>query len=151
MKALAKEIGITEPTLKKWRDTNPEIEAAIRRGTTPADNRMEDELYRNATDRYAVEDTVEYDYNEQGELIRERVVRRQYKHIKADTTAQIFYLCNRRPEVWRDIRSVAKTAETAEIESTGGVVILPEVDAPPEVVTDESEATENVGGAEDGK
>lgn len=151
MKELAKEIGISEPTLKKWREKNPEIEAAIRRGTTPADDRMEGELYRNATDRYAVEDTVEYDYNEQGELIRERVVRRQYKHIKADTTAQIFYLCNRRPDVWRDIRAAAKAAENVEIESSGGVVILPEVDAPPEVSADESEATENVGGAEDGQ
>ncbi|MGM9647123.1 MAG: helix-turn-helix domain-containing protein [Eubacteriales bacterium] len=150
MKALAKEIGITEPTLKKWRNENPEIEAAISRGTKPADDRMECELYRNATDRYAVEDTVEYDYNEQGELIRERVVRRQYKHVKADTTAQIFYLCNRRPEVWRDIRAVAKAAETAEIESSCGVVILPEVDAPPEVGAAESEDKENVGGAEDG-
>lgn len=151
MKALAKEIGISEPTLKKWRDENPEIDAAIQRGEKPADDRMECELYQNATDRYAVEDTVEYLYNDAGEKVGERVIRRQYKHIKADTTAQIFYLCNRRPDVWRDIRSVAKTAEGADIESSGGVVILPETDAPPDETDAESASEDSVGGEGHGK
>lgn len=151
MKALAKEIGITEPTLKKWRNENPEIEAAIKRGTTPLDDRMESELYMNAIDRYVAEDEIVYDYDANGQLVRERIVSRKYKHIKADTTAQLFWLCNRRPSVWRDIRAVAKAAETAEIESSGGVVILPEVDAPPEANAPEGEGTDNVGGDEDGQ
>lgn len=133
MKQLAKEMGVTAPTLKKWRNENPELDAAIKRGSKSADDRMEGELYQNATDHYAVEDTVEYIYNEGGEKVGERIIRRQYKHVRADTTAQLFWLCNRRPDVWRDIRQLSKAAaDAAAAEREGGVVILPEADAPPE-------------------
>lgn len=131
MKQLAKEMGISAPTLKKWRSENPELDAAIKRGAMSADDRMESELYQNATDHYAVEDTVEYIYDDAGNKLDERIIRRQYKHIRADTTAQFFWLCNRRPEVWRDIRSIAKAAAEGAAEREGGVVILPEADAPP--------------------
>lgn len=132
MKQLAKEMGISAPTLKKWRSENPELDAAIKRGAKSADDRMESELYQNATDHYAVEDLVEYVYDDDGNQIGERIIRRQYKHVRADTTAQLFWLCNRRPDVWRDIRSISKAAADAASEREGGVVILPEADAPPE-------------------
>ena len=46
------------------------------------------------------------------------------KHVPADTTAQIFWLKNRKPDVWRDRREKDSGNED---ENESGVLIVPEV------------------------
>lgn len=149
MEQIAKRMGITRKTLYVWQDKRPEIKAAIDLGASGADNRMEHSLYQNGMDRYVTLHTYEYDFDEEGNKIRERIVKTEHKFIRADTSAQIFWLCNRRPDRWKDVRTLSKLADQAGSAEEGstGVVILPEVDAPP----DDTSLTEGKeGGAENG-
>lgn len=133
MEQLAGRMGIARKTLYAWQNKHPELKAAIELGASGADNRMEHNLYQNGTDRYITLHTYEYEYDEDGNQITERIVRTEHKFIRADTSAQIFWLCNRRPDRWRDVRSLSKVAECAEGTENGstGIVILPQIDEPP--------------------
>ena len=145
---IAKRMGITRKTLYVWQNKHPEIKAAIELGASGADNRMEHSLYQNGTDRYVTLHTYEYEYDSDGNCIRKKIVKTEHKFIRADTSAQIFWLCNRRPDRWKDVRTLAKSADQAggAEEGSTGVVILPQVDAPPE----DASFTEGKEGGEDG-
>lgn len=149
MEQIAKRMGVTRKTLYVWQDKRPEIKAAIALGASGADNRMEQSLFQNGMDRYVTLHTYEYDYDDAGNKIRERIVRTEHKFVRADTSAQIFWLCNRRPDRWKDVRTLSKLADQAggAEEGSTGVVILPEVDTPP---TEERPAEEQEDGENDG-
>lgn len=99
---LAHNMGISLSTLKDWIKKFPPISAAIKKGNLVADERVESALYRRA---------VGYDVNEKTYGMRKNdetgetelvVVKQVVKHVPPDTTAQIFWLKNRRPDRWRD-------------------------------------------------
>ncbi|MFA5348132.1 MAG: hypothetical protein WC294_08340 [Methanoregula sp.] len=93
---IAASLGIVESTLHEWRKKYPEFSDALKEGKEEADSRVEASLFQRATGYdLDVEETTEYpDGGMQ--------VKRTKKHIAPDTTAQIFWLKNRRPDEWRD-------------------------------------------------
>ena len=92
---------------------------------------MENALHKRATE-YTVElkkaikvKVIDYDPQTQRK-IREReeiAIGVDEMHVPADTTAQIFYLTNRKPEVWK--RNRPEVMSDGEDNGTG-VLILPE-------------------------
>ena len=87
---------------------------ALKKGKDWADVQVENALFKRATG---------HDYEEMtwedGKLTK--VVK---KHIAGDVTAQIFWLKNRRPDLWRDKREDKGTGD----EGYGtGVVMIPQV------------------------
>jgi len=90
-------IGISTQTLWDWKKKHPDIFDALKKGKEVADVRVENALYKRA---------IGYDTVEEKTIIgADGVVSqtiKQVKHIAPDTTAQIFWLKNRRPELWRD-------------------------------------------------
>ena len=104
---IAHNIGIAERTFTDWKDRFPAISAALKKGKAPVDIQVENALLKRA---------LGYDYEEITTEIFDMPDGTQRKHIKKvtkmvvpDTTAQIFWLKNRRPDKWRD--KVEATAE----------------------------------------
>ena len=120
---ISRNMGISLTTLKDWRKKYPSISAALKKGRGVVDFEVESALYRRAMGYTAEEKTREYRVGDDGEmhLVAEKV---SFKHVPPDTTAQIFWLKNRRSKEWRD-----KIIQAVEEEKEGtGVVVLPEVD-----------------------
>jgi hypothetical protein len=97
---IAKNIGVSERTFADWIARFPAFSAALKKGKAPVDFEVENALLKRA---------LGYDYEEVITEIEEapggkqkKHIRKVQKHMPADTTAQIFWLKNRRPKRWRD-------------------------------------------------
>lgn len=114
---IAEQIGIHPSTLYDWQKKYPEISEALKRGKEVIDRQVENALLKRA---------LGYEYDE---VTKERVVKkdakgdimtdlhgfpihemvetkRVKKEVTPDTTAQIFWLKNRKPHEWRDKRDI---------------------------------------------
>lgn len=126
---IAKRIGISRSTLGEWKRKYPEIQKALNTGAEFADSLVENSLYKKAVGFYVMEQkafkvkTVEY--NEAGKRVRESEelqVAEERHYIEPDIKAIIFWLKNRKPDVWKE-----KIVEGAgDDEGTGIVVLTPE-------------------------
>ena len=103
-------MGIHRDTLNEWCKRFSGISDALKQGKAPVDIEVENMLLKRAMGFEYEEVTTEIEdiptgkFDEKGNPIY-----RQRKHIKKtkkmvvpDTTAQIFWLKNRRPDLWRD-------------------------------------------------
>lgn len=96
---ISKNMGIAYSTLRVWRDKYPPISAALKRGKEVVDIEVENQLLKRA---------LGYNYDEV-KTVQKMVDGKKYvektvttKHVIPDTTAQIFWLKNRKPNVWMD-------------------------------------------------
>lgn len=110
-------IGISVRTLIDWKRKYPAINACLKNSKDLADTIVENALFRKATGYKTKE--VSYKADSDGNLVPVSAVE---KEVPPDTTAQIFWLKNRRPDLWRDRRKEAESDT-----QSGGVVVLPEV------------------------
>lgn len=97
---IAHNMGITAKTLYEWKKKYGEICESLKRGKEVVDRQVENALLKRA---------IGYEYEEisekyEGGIMTERKVTK--KQVVPDTTAQIFWLKNRKPEQWRDKRVV---------------------------------------------
>lgn len=108
-KQIAHNMGIGIATLYKYKNKYPEIDEAIKRGKEVIDVEVENALYKKCLG-YNVKvkkcfKVKNVKYNENGRKIEENeeiVEKEEEVHIPADTTAQIFWLKNRKAKEWRD-------------------------------------------------
>lgn len=89
---IAKNMGIDVTTLRKWRKKNPPISTALKKGREVVDYEVENALYKRALGYIYEEKTFE-------DGVLKKVV---VKEVAPDTTAQIYWLKNRKPKEWRD-------------------------------------------------
>lgn len=106
---IAKNMGIAYSTLKVWKDKYSAISAALKRGKEVVDFEVENALYKNAMGGY-IEEEKTYISEVNGVVTKRKEIYKRY--IKPDTTAQIFWLKNRKPDKWRD--KPKDTSETTE-------------------------------------
>jgi len=107
---IAHNMGICRDTLHEWKKKYPSIADALKNSKEVVDRIVENALFKKACG-YTVQvkkpikvRKVEYN-DETGKKIREYeeiVETVEEVHVPADTTAQIFWLKNRKPEAWRD-------------------------------------------------
>lgn len=105
-KQLAVFFGVNESTINRWKDKYPEFCKSIKSGKVIADAQVVDSLYNRAM---GIEVT-EVEVRDDGKKKVKRVTK---KHIPPDPTAQIFWLKNRQPELWRDKPTVENSAQEA--------------------------------------
>ena len=102
---IAKNIGINRDTLYRWKKAYPDFSDALKRGKEVIDRQVENALLTRALgytyDEVTFEDGVE--------------VKRVRKQVVPDTTAQIFWLKNRKPEDWRDKREIIKDDDNDQV------------------------------------
>lgn len=113
---IAEKIGIRRPTLYDWKKKYSDISDALKRGKEVVDRQVENALLKRA---------LGYEFKEITQELTEggmRVTKVITKQQAPDTTAQIFWLKNRKPEEWRDKKeteitgslNVASTAKEIE-------------------------------------
>ena len=97
---IAKKMGIVRSTLFAWKNKYPEITNALKAGKEVVDRRVESALLKRA---------LGYEYEEVRQIstkkpngTKEIRVEKVNKVVPPDTTAQIFWLKNRRPDIWRN-------------------------------------------------
>lgn len=106
---IAKNIGINRKTLTQWKKRYTPICNALKRGKEVVDFEVENALYKNAMGGY-IEEEKTYISEVNGVVTKRKEIFKRY--IKPDTTAQIFWLKNRKPDKWRD--KPKDTSETTE-------------------------------------
>lgn len=104
-KQISKNIGISESTLNDWKKKFPEFSESLKQSKEIADRQVENALHKTALGFYYEEDMV----TNQGDVVRVK------KYSKPNTTAQIFWLKNRKPADWRDKQEIEQTNTNIEI------------------------------------
>ena len=104
---LAEKVGIRRETLYEWKKKYPNISNALKKGKEIADIEVENSLLKRANGYKYTETTRERTLDKDtGEYVV-TVTKTVTKEVVPDTTAQIFWLKNRKPEVWRDRKDIA--------------------------------------------
>lgn len=93
---IAKNMSITPSTLYEWKKRYSDISESLKKGKEVVDIQVENALLKRALGYEYEEVRVEEEYG----TITKRVTTK--KVVLPDTTAQIFWLKNRRPDRWRD-------------------------------------------------
>ena len=106
---IAHNIGITRQTLSAWKNRHPSIFDALKRGKEVVDRQVENALLKRA---------LGYEYEEVKQIIEKddmgrdrKKVEKTLKQVAPDTTAQIFWLKNRKPQEWRDRKETEISGE----------------------------------------
>lgn len=98
---IAHNMGVSENTLITWKKRSPLIFEALKKGKEVVDRIVENALFKRACGYDWTETTTVRTFDKTGKQTGESV-KEVTKHVSPDTTAQIFWLKNRKPEEWRD-------------------------------------------------
>jgi len=117
---IAEKMGIRRETLYDWKNKFDNISNALKRGKEVVDTEVENKLYQRAMGYTYEEITQEPVKDRDTGEISMQVTKIVKKEVQPDTTAQIFWLKNRKPTEWRDKTNVELTGKDGgpvEIES----------------------------------
>ena len=110
---IAENMGVAERTFTEWIARFPAITSALKKGKEPVDIQVENALLKRA---------LGYDYEETTTEIEDlgggktrKHVRKVTKHVAPDTTAQIFWLKNRKPKQWREKAESTVNIDTEDL------------------------------------
>ena len=112
---IAENIGVNPATLYDWKNKYPEISEALKKGKEVVDRQVENALFERALGgvhevrkTFKVKKTF---YDEEGRKCEKEELKTGIDevYIPGDTTAQIFWLKNRKPDQWRDKQEVQDT------------------------------------------
>ena len=109
-KQIAKQMEISITTLKNWRKSDDPIflplVTALNTSKDYVDKQIENSLFKSAMGYDYEEITEELKMNPKTGKQELMVTKKVKKHVSPNTSAQIFWLKNRLPEVWRDKRYI---------------------------------------------
>ena len=107
---IAHNMGIKRQTIYDWKKKYSDISDALKKGKEVIDIQVENALLKRALGYQYDEVTKESDTvldPDTGRPVKVMVeTKRVTKEVQPDTTAQIFWLKNRRPDKWRDKQEV---------------------------------------------
>ena len=104
---IATNMGITRSTLYEWKNKYSDISDALKEGKEVVDRQVENALLKSALGYMYDEVTEE---RRDDELVVTKVV---HKEVQPNTTAQIFWLKNRKRAEWRDRVETLAQGQTA--------------------------------------
>ena len=127
---IATNMGIVAKTLYEWKKKYSAISEALKRGKEVIDMEVENAMLNKAMGftvivkkSYKVKDVIYEDGRKVRETERIEMVDEE-QYIPPDTTAQIFWLKNRKPAEWRDkhnIEHTGKDGEAIKVELAGDI------------------------------
>lgn len=93
---VSKEFGVSHMTISRWITEDPVFAEALQIGRDLADRRVEQALYHRA---------LGYTFDSEEIKVVDNVIVRVpvKKHIEPNMTAMVFWLKNRRPDLWADV------------------------------------------------
>ncbi len=98
---IAENMRIHRDTLNEWKKKYSDISDSLKRGKDVVDIQVENALLKRALGGFSCKETTSM-LTDDGM----RVIKVVEKEVAPDTTAQIFWLKNRRPDKWRDKQDV---------------------------------------------
>lgn len=104
-------MGISYSTFKVWQNKFSAISATLKRGKEIVDRQVENALLKRALGYQYDEVIRELSENLSTGEMELTVTKVVTKEVQPDTTAQIFWLKNRKPDVWRDKQQVEHSGE----------------------------------------
>lgn len=113
---IAHNMGINVATLYVWKNKYDEISESLKKGKEVIDRQVENALLKRALGYKYKETTRELVTDKEtgySSLVVTKIVE---KEVIPDTTAQIFWLKNRKPSSWRDKAQVDVDAEFAKVD-----------------------------------
>lgn len=110
---IAKNIGINRTTLYEWKKKYPDINNALKKGKTIYDVEAEQNLHK-VGQGYYVEEVETYITETNG--VQTKRIKKTKKWIPPNVTALIFWLKNRKPDVWMD-----RKAKEIEVKNDGNL------------------------------
>ena len=112
---IADNMGVNKSTIYDWKKKYPEFTNALKESKDVADRHVECELYNKATGFTKIVKkpmkvkNIEYDDGRKISEKEEIIYVEEELYYPPDTTAQIFWLKNRKPNEWRDKKDVGVT------------------------------------------
>lgn len=103
---IAKNLSISKTTFYKYRDEHPELSELLKKSKEKVDFEVENALYKRALGYEYEEEVYETVYDRFSEMYVEKLTKRVKKQVAPDTTAQIFWLKNRKPKEWREKQEI---------------------------------------------
>jgi hypothetical protein len=129
-KDLCLALNVSYNTLNDWKKVHPEFFVDLLKGKQVADREVAESLFKSANGYSYYEEVpvklrdIEYDDKGKQTSVTERVeVVRVLKHKPAEVTAQIFWLKNRRPELWRDAKQIEMGPDLLKATQSGEPVL----------------------------
>lgn len=123
---IASNIGINVRTLYKWKNKSVRIRQSLKNGKEVADYKVENALYKKAIGFTAIDKVVstkrvvEYKDGKRVREISEPVVVEFERYYPPDTVAEIFWLKNRKPELWREKQEITSCG-VGKVEIVDGI------------------------------
>ncbi len=99
---IAHNMGINPATLYDWKNKYSKISNALKKGKEVVDIEVENALLKRALGYTYEEITQEEKYNSDSKQYELRTTKIITKNMPPDTTAQIYWLKNRKPAKWRE-------------------------------------------------
>ena len=103
---IAHNMGIRRETLIEWKKKYPNISNTLKRGKEIIDRQVENALLKRALGYSYKETTRELIFDKETGKTELKITKEVEKEVVPDTTAQIFWLKNRKPEEWREKQEV---------------------------------------------
>jgi len=113
-KDIAAKLGISKDAFYRYLKKYPDFYDSLKRGKAPVDTEVENALLKRARGYEYEETTVEYDAAVEGKKASPRKIKKVTKQVIPDTTAEIFWLKNRKPKKWRDKQNIELSGEDGE-------------------------------------
>lgn len=114
---ISRNIGIGTTTLYRWKDEFEEIRESLKRGKEVVDRQVENALLKRALGYEYTETTREAVQDPNSGEVKMQVTKKVTKQVAPDTTAQIFWLKNRKPDKWRDKPAYEDTSELDKLDT----------------------------------
>ena len=108
---IAHNMGISRKTLYEWKSKYSDICDTLKRGKEVVDIQVKKNKKKRALGYSYKEVTREKIFNPETGQCELMPTKEVTKEVVPDTTAQIFWLKNRRPDMWRDKRDVSVEGE----------------------------------------
>lgn len=108
---IAKNLGISKDTFYKYKSAYADFSDSLKRGKEVVDREVENALLKRALGYSYNEVTKEQVMNPETGKYELQPTKVVTKEIAPDTTAQIFWLKNRKPAEWRDKKEIEHSGE----------------------------------------
>lgn len=106
---IAHNMGIAASTLREWARKYPSFSATLKRTKEVVDKEVENQLYKTAMGYEYEEITEQRRFNKETGDYEMVVVERKVKHQPPNTASIIFWLKNRKPDIWKDKQEITDT------------------------------------------
>lgn len=103
---IAEKLNISKDTFYRYKREHSDFSDSLKKGKEIVDCEVENALLKRAMGYEYEEKTYETKYDTEKEKYVEILTKRVTKQVAPDTTAQIFWLKNRKSAVWRDKQEI---------------------------------------------